>query len=89
VDIIPKAWNTQDTIHRPHEAQEGRPSVDVSVLLRRWNKIPTGGDTETNCGAETEEKAIQRLPYMGNLSHIQFPNQEAIVDAGKCLSTEA
>jgi len=23
--IAPKAWNTQDTIHRPHEAQEGRP----------------------------------------------------------------
>jgi hypothetical protein len=26
VDISPKALNTQDTIHRPHEAQEeGRP----------------------------------------------------------------
>jgi len=22
MDISPKAWNTQDVIHRPHEAQE-------------------------------------------------------------------
>ena len=33
-------------------------SVDASVLLRRGNKIFTGGNTKTNCGAETEEKAI-------------------------------
>jgi hypothetical protein len=33
-------------------------SVDTSVLLRRGNKIPMGGDTETKCGAETEGKAI-------------------------------
>ena len=24
-----------------------------------------GGDTETKCGAETEEKAIQSLPHLG------------------------
>jgi hypothetical protein len=29
-------------------------SVDTSILLRTGNKIPMGGDTETNCGAETE-----------------------------------
>ena len=39
--------------------------VDTSVLLRRGNKIPMGGDTETKCGPETEGKAIQRLPYLG------------------------
>jgi hypothetical protein len=33
-------------------------SVDASVLLRRGNKIFTGGNTETKCGAETERKAI-------------------------------
>ena len=31
-------------------------SVDTSVLLRRENKILTGGYTETKCGAETEHK---------------------------------
>jgi hypothetical protein len=40
-------------------------SVDTSVLLRRGNKIPMGGDTVTKCGAETEEKAIQRLLHLG------------------------
>jgi len=39
-------------------------SVDVSVLLRRGNKN-TGENTETKCGAESEGKAIQRLPHLG------------------------
>jgi hypothetical protein len=34
-------------------------SVDTSVLLRRGNKIPIGGNTETKFGAETEREAIQ------------------------------
>jgi hypothetical protein len=33
------------------------PSVDASVLLRRGNKILTGGNMETKCGTETEGKA--------------------------------
>jgi hypothetical protein len=40
-------------------------SVDTLVLLRRGNKIPMGGVTETKCGAETEGKTIQRLPHLG------------------------
>ena len=40
-------------------------SVDTLVLLTRGNKIPMGGDTEIKCGAETEGKAIQRLPHLG------------------------
>jgi hypothetical protein len=40
-------------------------SVDTSVLLRRGNKIFTGGNMDTKCGPETEGKAIQRLPYLG------------------------
>ena len=40
-------------------------SVDASVLFRRGIKIIKGGDTETKCGAETEGKAIQRLPHVG------------------------
>jgi hypothetical protein len=39
--------------------------MDASVLLRRGNKILTGGNMETKCGAETEGKAIQRLPHLG------------------------
>jgi hypothetical protein len=39
-------------------------NVDASVLLRRVNKILIGGNMERNCGAETEGKAIQRLPHL-------------------------
>jgi hypothetical protein len=39
--------------------------VVASVLLRRGNKILTGGNMETKCGAETVGKAIQRLPHLG------------------------
>jgi hypothetical protein len=38
-------------------------SVDASALLRRENKIIKEGNMETKCGAETEGKAIQRLPH--------------------------
>lgn len=68
VDLSPEAPNTQDTIYRPHEAQEVQ-SVETSNFLRRGNKIPMGGATETKCGAETEGKAIQRLPHLG-IHHI-------------------
>jgi hypothetical protein len=33
-------------------------SVDTLTVLRRGNKIFTGRNTETKCGAETEGKAI-------------------------------
>ena len=33
-------------------------SVDTSIHLRRGNKIPMEGVTETKCGSETEGKAI-------------------------------
>jgi hypothetical protein len=39
-------------------------SEDTSVLLRRGNITPTGGNTEIKYGAETEGKAIQRLPHL-------------------------
>jgi hypothetical protein len=37
----------------------------TSVLLRRKNKILTGGNMETKCEAETEGKAMERLPHLG------------------------
>jgi hypothetical protein len=44
-------------------------SVYASVLLRRGNKIFTGGNMETKCGAKTEKKDIQRLPYLGSITY--------------------
>jgi hypothetical protein len=40
-------------------------SVDTSILLRRGNKIPMEGVTETKCEAESEGMTSQRLPYLG------------------------
>ena len=40
-------------------------SVGASVLLSRGNKILTRANMETKFGAETEGKAMQRLPYLG------------------------
>ena len=58
--------------------------MDISVLLRRGNKIPMGGDTWTKYGAEIEGKAPP-----GDLFHIQSPNPDTIVYANKCLLTGA
>jgi hypothetical protein len=38
--------------------KEENQSVNASVFLRRGNKLLTGGNMQTKCGAETEGKAI-------------------------------
>jgi hypothetical protein len=40
-------------------------TVDTSFLLRLGNKIPMEGVTETKFRAETVERIIERLPYLG------------------------
>jgi hypothetical protein len=57
---IPK---TQFTDHMKLKKKEK--SVDALVLLRSRNKMLTGGNMDTKCGAETEGKAIQTLPHLG------------------------
>ena len=52
-------------------------NVDTSILLR-GGKILTRTNTETNCGVETERKAIQRLPYLRILHYIQSPKHYGI-----------
>jgi hypothetical protein len=39
VDIGQKVQNTQDTTHRPYEAQEEDQKMDISILFRRGDKI--------------------------------------------------
>ena len=48
-------------------------SIGISVLLRRGNKILMGEYSETKYRAETEGKAIQRLPHLG--SHPIYSHQ--------------
>jgi hypothetical protein len=64
-------------------------SVDISVLLRRENKILTGGNTETKCGAENKEKAIQRLAHLRIHPLYRHQTQTLKLDAKKCLLTGA
>jgi hypothetical protein len=61
-------------------------SMDTSVLLRRRNKIPMEGVTETKCGAENIRMTILRLPHLG--SHPIY-NLAPILDAIKDLLTGA
>ena len=51
-------------------------NVDTSAL-RRENKIPMGGDTETKCKTETEGKVIQRLCHLG--LHPMYSHQTQIL----------
>jgi hypothetical protein len=62
----------QFTEHTKLKKKEDQ-SVDASVLLRRGNKILRGENMETKCGAETEGKAIHRLPHLG--SHAIYSHQ--------------
>jgi hypothetical protein len=59
---IPKIPKFIDHVKLKKKADQ---SLDTSVLLRRENKIPMVGDTETKCGADTEGMTIQRLPHLG------------------------
>jgi hypothetical protein len=63
-------------------------SVDTSVL-RRGNKIPMGGVTETKIGAETEGKAIQGLLHLGIHPIYSYQTQTLLQHAKKCLLTGA
>jgi hypothetical protein len=66
---IPKI---QFTDHMKFKKKEDQ-SVDASVILRRGNKILTGGNMETKCGAETSEafrKGHPETAPLGDLSHI-------------------
>jgi hypothetical protein len=40
-------------------------SVDILILLRKGNKIPMEGVTETKYETEIEGMTIQRLPHLG------------------------
>jgi hypothetical protein len=59
-------------------------SVDTSILLRRGNKIPMEGFTETKLGAETEGRTIQRLPYPGTHPINNHENQTLLQTSRFC-----
>jgi hypothetical protein len=68
VHISLEAQNIQDTIikHMKLKKKEDQ-SVATLILLRRGNKMPMEGVTETKFRAGTEGMAIQRLPHLGSI----------------------
>jgi hypothetical protein len=64
-------------------------SVDTLILLRRENKIPREGVTETKFGAETEGRTIQKLPYLGIYAINNHQTQTLLKMANKSLLTGA
>jgi hypothetical protein len=61
VVIFPKAQNTKDTIHRPHETQEeGRPKCGSFHPTKKGNKITTGGRGKERLGREGEGRGKWR-----------------------------
>ena len=73
-------------VYSPVEGHLGS-AQKLRILLRRWNKIPMEGVTETMFGAETEGTTIQRLPDL--VIHKQPPNPDTMADANKSLMTGA
>jgi hypothetical protein len=52
------------SLHKKIKKREDQ-LVDTSFLLRRGNKIPMKGVTETKFGAKAKVWTIQRLPHPG------------------------
>jgi hypothetical protein len=85
VDISPEAQSTkiQFAKHLKLKKKEDQ-RVDTLILLRRGNKIPLEGVTETKLKAETEGMNPETAPP-GDPCHKQPPNTNNIVDAKKSL----
>ena len=62
---IPKI---QFTNHMKLKKKKDR-SVDTWFFLKRGNKIPIEGDTETKCGAETEGSPSSDCPTWGPIPY--------------------
>jgi hypothetical protein len=68
----------QFTNHMKLKKKEDQ-SVDTSILLRRGNKIPMGGVSETKCGAETEGMTIQKLSHLWMIHSLYNHQTQALL----------
>jgi hypothetical protein len=90
VSLVFNGWAIS-LAHRPYETWSSRRrkterSVDTLVLLRRGNKIPMGGGTERKLW---RRKGHPETAPPGDPSHMQLSNPDTVVEAIKCLLTEA
>jgi hypothetical protein len=90
LDISSQAWTTQDTIYRQHKIQEeGRPKFGYLVLLRRGDQNTHGKRYREKVWSRNSRKGHSETVPSEDPSHIELPNPDTIVDANKCLLTEA
>jgi hypothetical protein len=77
VDVSPEAQipKIKFAKHMKLKKKEDQ-SVYTPILLRRGNKIPMEGVTETKFRADTEGRTIQRLPYLGHLGIYPINNHQ-------------
>ena len=66
---IPKTQLTDEIKLKKKEGQ----NINTLILLGRWNKIPTEGDTK--CGAESEGRTSQRLCHLVILPIYSYKTQ--------------
>jgi hypothetical protein len=83
VDISPKVWNTQNTIHRQYKSSRKR-------KLRVWMfQCFLEGETKYSqkdlWRPSVEQKGHTETAPLGYPIHTQLLNPDAIVDARKCL----
>jgi hypothetical protein len=64
-------------------------SSELRILLRRGNKIPVEGVTETKFGAEAIGVTNLETASLRDPSHKQPPNPDTMADANKSLMTGA
>jgi hypothetical protein len=64
-------------------------SVDTLILLRRGNKIPMEGVTETKFGAETEGRPSRHCPNWGSYTKPKPPNPDTIANASYILLSKS
>jgi hypothetical protein len=67
-----KAWNTQDTIHRPKIKKKEDQSVDASVLLRIGNEILMGGNMEQSVEQRLKERPSRDCSTRGSIPYIDI-----------------
>jgi hypothetical protein len=90
VVISLEAQNTQDAIHRAHEAQEeGIPKFGYFGLSQKGENIHGRRYRHKVWSKDLRKGHSETVPPGDPSSHIQSPNPDTIVDSNKCLRTRA
>jgi hypothetical protein len=90
VDISPVAPNTEDTIHRPCEAQEGgTPKCGCFSPSKKGKQNTLGSKYGDKVWNKDWRKDHPEMAPLGDSCQIQSPKTDTIVDAKKCMLTGA